>query len=76
MIDSKFFITCFLAMIASRESEELFEIKSNNNLKGQTKQLFFQIILKLAIGTTIVGVIIKYVLTIFAGVFQITNMIM
>jgi len=40
MIDSKFFIICFLAIIAFCESEELFEIKSNDTLKGQTKQLF------------------------------------
>jgi hypothetical protein len=40
MIDSKFFINCFLAIIAFCESEELFEIKSNDTLKGQTKQLF------------------------------------
>ncbi len=40
MIDSKFFIICFLAIIAFCESEELFKIKSNDTLKGQTKRLF------------------------------------
>jgi hypothetical protein len=40
MIDSKFFIICFLAIVIFCESEELFEIKSNDTLKGLTKQLF------------------------------------
>ncbi len=40
MIDSKFFIICFLAIIAFCQSEELSKIKSNNTLKGQTKKLY------------------------------------
>jgi hypothetical protein len=40
MIDSKFFIICFFVIIVFCESEELFEIKSNDTLKGLTKHPF------------------------------------